>query len=90
MSDLDSLGASLTRCITALEDAQSSVGVTRDRADGASKILAATADGSSNDLLASVMGMCAVADDRLEEIANAYVQAAELVREYKISKGLGA
>jgi hypothetical protein len=86
---LDDLGASLNRCTEALEGAQSSINVTRDRADGASRILATTADGSSNELLAQVMGMVAVADDRLEEILGAYAQAAVLVREYKISRGLG-
>lgn len=85
-ANVDQLRASINRCLHELRSAQSSVNVTRDRADGASRILANTAEGSANDLLAEAIGICATMDVKLEGVLAGYAQALDCVERYRDSK----
>jgi hypothetical protein len=88
-ANLEDLAASITRASEAIEAAQGSCGVTRDRGDGATLILAGTADGSTNDLLADALAQLGIADTLIESALTAYVLAAQKVEEYRAQKGLG-
>lgn len=88
-ANLDDLGASILNALQAIEGAQSSCGVTRDRGDGATQILASTADGSANQTLGEALGLLGQADALIEQAIGLYVVAHDKVAEYRMSKGLG-
>ncbi len=88
-ANLAGLSGSFRLALANLEGAESSVSITRGRADGAAQFLARLADGSSNDLLADAMSLVAQSDQQLEEIAARYAMAREKITEYMMSKGLG-
>lgn len=87
-ANLGDLGASLSACTQALEAAQSALNLARDRADSAQVMIAQTADGSNNDLLASVMALIAQTDVEIEGLLGNYVACIDSLSQYRQQKGL--
>lgn len=86
--NLDDLGAAFRSAIEKLGEAQSSVGVSRDRHDEALRQISQVSDGSDNALVTSALENVAAADAALEEVLGMYQAAREALSTYLRAKGI--